>query len=179
MNKKIFLLVVIGALIVAALTVLRFSAPEDTWICQGDLWVKHGNPSVPMPDKPCTYGNSDSGLVQSNSAGLANPASVNCLEKGGQLIMEQRPNGGEFGICYFADMFQCEEWALYRGECPVGGIWISGYGTIAGRYCAITGGTYEITINGDELTEKGNCVLPNGTICDAYDYYDGSCPHVE
>jgi len=35
---------------------------------------------------------------------------------------------------------QCEEWAMARGECPVGGVKVSGYNTSAARYCAITGG---------------------------------------
>lgn len=171
MTKKIFIIIVVVlAVTVGFLVIARLSLPEDTWLCTDGEWIQHGHPSVAMPT---------SGCGEEKSVGLANPASVNCLEKGGQLIMEQRPNGGEFGICYFADMFQCEEWALYRGECPVGGIWVSGYGTIAGRYCAITGGTYEITINGDELTEKGVCILSNGATCQAEAYYQGSCPTIE
>jgi predicted metal-dependent phosphoesterase TrpH len=30
-------------------------------------------------------------------------------------------DGGEYGICVFEDNRQCEEWALFRGECPAGG----------------------------------------------------------
>ncbi len=26
---------------------------EDTWICQNGAWVKHGNPSQPMPETGC------------------------------------------------------------------------------------------------------------------------------
>jgi len=34
---------------------LRFliGGPEDTWICENGKWVKHGNPSSPMPAEPC------------------------------------------------------------------------------------------------------------------------------
>ena len=34
---------------------LRFvvGGPEDDWICVDSQWVKHGNPSAPMPTKPC------------------------------------------------------------------------------------------------------------------------------
>jgi len=26
---------------------------EDTWMCQGSAWIKHGNPSQPMPQGGC------------------------------------------------------------------------------------------------------------------------------
>jgi putative hemolysin len=28
---------------------------------------------------------------------------------------------GQYGVCFFEDNRQCEEWALLRGDCPVGG----------------------------------------------------------
>jgi len=74
------------------------------------------------------------------SSELANPASVNCREKGGTLVIKKRGDGGEYGVCMFEDNRECEEWALYRGECPVGGINTIGYDTPAEVYCAITGG---------------------------------------
>jgi putative hemolysin len=48
---------------------------------------------------------------------LANPASTNCVDKGGKLEIVNGP-GGEQGICTLADGTQCEEWAYMRGECP-------------------------------------------------------------
>lgn len=51
--------------------------------------------------------------------GLANPASTNCIEKGGELIIEDEVEG-EIGYCLFDDGSRCEEWAFYRGECNVG-----------------------------------------------------------
>lgn len=107
--------------------------------------------------------------------GIANPASVNCTDRGGTTAIESRPDGGQFGVCYFEDNRQCEEWALLRGDCPVGGIKITGYITQAGRYCAITGGTYAITVSGDADTEQGNCTLPDGSVCDAQAFYEGTC----
>jgi len=164
--------------VVVGLVVMCFATPEDSWICQGDLWVKHGNPSSSIPTIPCAYGNSENGQVQNISTGLANPASTNCVDKGGTLQIEDGPNG-QFGVCYFEDNRQCEEWAFYRGDCPVGGRKVTGYINQAARYCAITGGEYTITVQGNETTEKGTCTLPNGAICDADDYYNGSCPWVE
>ena len=79
--------------------------------------------------------------TQSKTA-IANPASENCIIKGGELKIEKDENGGEFGVCFFEDAKVCEEWALMRGQCPVGGIKVTGYNE-AERYCVITGGTLE------------------------------------
>lgn len=66
-------------------------------------------------------GVSATGLNTSHSkAGIANPASVNCINKGGSLSIQKSPDGGEYGICTFKDGQQCEEWAFFRGECPAG-----------------------------------------------------------
>jgi len=106
---------------------------------------------------------------------LANPAATNCVKEGGRLIIEKGPSGGELGVCLFEDNRQCEEWAMLRGECPVGGRRITGFATAAGRYCAITGGTYSVTSGDDARDEKGRCDLPGGKSCDADDYYHGRC----
>ena len=53
---------------------------------------------------------------------LANPASQNCVARGGTLRIERRPDGGQFGVCVFTDNYQCEEWAMFRGECSAGGL---------------------------------------------------------
>ncbi len=107
--------------------------------------------------------------------GLANPASVNCTQQGGTLAIERRPDGGQFGVCVFVDNYQCEEWALLRGECPKGGLRVTGYVTPAGRYCAITGGRYAIVSPPGTSPERGTCSLPNGRNCDAEALYDGTC----
>lgn len=109
------------------------------------------------------------------SAAIANPASQNCLSQGGTLQIEQRGDGGQYGVCYFEDNRQCEEWALLRGECPVGGVKVTGYVTAAARYCAITGGSYAVTGDGGEADEQGVCTLAGGAQCDAADFYNGEC----
>ena len=58
---------------------------------------------------------------------LANPASQNCVARGGTIKIERRPDGGQFGVCVFTDNYQCEEWAMFRGECPTGGLRVTGY----------------------------------------------------
>ena len=102
---------------------------------------------------------------KNNSSTLANPASVNCVKKGGTISIVNGPNG-EYGICMFEDDRQCEEWALYRGECPVGGVKITGYLTDEARYCAIIGGIY---------TEQTNLCTRGENQCDATALYQGNC----
>lgn len=109
------------------------------------------------------------------AAGLPNPASQNCVDKGGTLTIEKRGDGGEFGVCTFDDNRQCEEWAMMRGECPVGGIKVTGFVTPAGRYCAITGGEYKVTSASNAPTEQGTCTFKDGKTCDAADYFNGVC----
>ena len=106
---------------------------------------------------------------------LANPASVNCMQQGGTLTTEKRPDGGQFGVCTFTDNYQCEEWALLRGECPKNGLRVTGYVTQAGRYCAITGGRYSVSSAPGASRERGTCSFPNGKACDADGYYAGTC----
>lgn len=108
-------------------------------------------------------------------SGLPNPASQNCIDKGGTLTIEKRGDGGEFGVCTFDDNRQCEEWAMSRGDCPVGGVKVTGYVTPAGRYCAITGGEYKVTSASNDPNEQGTCTFKNGKTCDAAAYFDGAC----
>ena len=110
---------------------------------------------------------------ETGNSSIANPASEKCIELGGEVRLEKRGDGGEFGVCWFEDARQCEEWALMRGECPAGGLKVTGYGP-QGRYCVITGGQYT-DLGGDITTEKGLCTLPNGQQCDGADYFNGIC----
>jgi hypothetical protein len=109
------------------------------------------------------------------AAGIANPASENCLKQGGTLTIAEQPGGGQYGICVFQDNRQCEEWALLRGECPAGGVKVTGYATDAARFCAITGGTYTVTANSGQANEEGTCALPSGVTCPAARYFSGAC----
>ena len=116
------------------------------------------------------------GVAQTSPAPqLANPASQNCAKRGGTLKIERRPDGGEYGVCVFTDNYQCEEWAMFRGECPVGGLRVTGYITPAARYCAITGGRYAVVANSGAADEQGACALPGGKACSADAYYAGTC----
>jgi putative hemolysin len=111
----------------------------------------------------------------SQVAQIANPASENCVKQGGTLSIQKRGDGGEYGVCTFEDNRQCEEWALMRGECPVGGLKVTGYITPAAQYCAISGGEYTVTGTDDSGQEQGTCVFQNGKTCDAAEYFAGTC----
>src|SRR5258708_3524322 len=104
---------------------------------------------------------------------LANPASQNCVKQGGLLKIERRPDGGQYGVCIFTDNYQCEEWALLRGECPKNGLRVTGYVTAAGRYCAITGGRYTV-VTETASAEQGAGSLPDGKARKAEAYHPGS-----
>ncbi len=107
--------------------------------------------------------------------GLPNPASQNCEKVGGTLTIEKAGNGGEFGVCTFEDNWQCEEWALFRGDCPTGGVKITGYITPAARFCAISSGEYAVTGNSGADNEQGTCTFKNGRTCDAWQYFNMEC----
>ena len=52
--------------------------------------------------------------------GLANPASEHCVEVGGRVDIREDADGNQYGFCVFPDGSECDEWALYRGECEPG-----------------------------------------------------------
>ncbi len=111
--KKILWIVVVLLVVAGAVLAVRvfWGGDEDTWLCQDSNWVKHGNPSAPMPI---------SGCGQEPSVGLANPASTNCVNKGGTLEIRTDETGGQYGVCKFANGSECEEWKFFRGECQAG-----------------------------------------------------------
>ena len=103
--------------------------------------------------------------ISTSTTKIANPASINCVEKGGKLEIK-KDERGEYGVCSFDDGRQCEEWALFRKECPVGGVKLTGYDTDVEKFCAITGGIVDINA---KTCEK------NGSTCDLDLYYQGNC----
>jgi len=113
--------------------------------------------------------------TQAEPAQRPNLASDNCAKQGGSLSIEERGELGQVGICYFEDNLQCEEWALLRGDCPAGGVKVTGYGTPASRFCAITGGQYALTASNGAEEEQGTCTFSDGSQCDAWEYYNGKC----
>ena len=106
---------------------------------------------------------------------VPDPAAQYCIDNGGTLTTKIRGDGGEYGVCMFEENRQCEEWAMYNGACPVGGVKVTGYATDAAVYCAITGGDYVATGNQGADDEQGTCTFANGQVCDVWDLYNGIC----
>lgn len=50
--------------------------------------------------------------------GMANPASVFCEKQGGKSVNRKNADGGEYGVCVFADGREVEEWAYFRANSP-------------------------------------------------------------
>ena len=53
--RKILISLLVIVLVGAVVLIARFllGGDEDAWICQNGAWVKHGNPSEPMPKAGC------------------------------------------------------------------------------------------------------------------------------
>jgi putative hemolysin len=122
---------------------------------------------TPVVQTPAVENNT---ATNEQNTAIANPASTNCIDKGGKLEMRKNKNG-EYGVCLFEDNRQCEEWALLRDQCPEGGVKITGYDNDAEIYCAITGGQAE-----GVGTENPMCKRIDGTLCNAQANLDGECP---
>ncbi len=192
MNKQflfIFLAFMGIAAIIAGVIMLRGN--EDSWICSDGAWTKHGQPRAAMPTTPCpgakactleakicpdgsavgrTGANCEFDVcpATSTSTTIANPASVNCKDKGGNSVIKTKPDGSQYSLCYFDDNRACEEWAMMRGECPVGGVKTTGYDTEAQSFCAWSGGsTFAV--------DNAVCTFKDGSKCLDQDFYIGIC----
>src|SRR5512136_851484 len=160
-----------------------YNPNSNTWWIDLDATARGCNPAcvVNVVTKTaevnwrCTGAAVPPQIMTPTSSQSANPASENCIKQGGTVSIQTRGDGGQYGVCMFEDNKQCEEWAMLRGECPVGGIKVTGYVTPAAQYCAITGGTYAVTGNPNTPNETGTCTFKNGQTCDAGDYYNGKC----
>ncbi len=51
MPKIFFIILLTLVLGLAGLAMVRLFTPEDTWLCQNNQWVKHGNPKTEPPSK--------------------------------------------------------------------------------------------------------------------------------
>lgn len=49
--------------------------------------------------------------------GMANPASVHCVEQGGKVEIRKGPDG-QTGYCHLPDGRVVEEWVLFRASHP-------------------------------------------------------------
>lgn len=61
--------------------------------------------------------NSSPGENRSIDVGLANPASVYCIDNGYRNEIRTNPDGSQTGYCVFPNGRECEEWEFLRGKC--------------------------------------------------------------
>lgn len=102
---------------------------------------------------------------------LSNPASSHCVQVGGTLKIQKRGDGAEYGVCYLMDNRQCDEWALFNGQCPLEGMKVTGYTTPAQVYCAIQGAKILIVSNDSD----SDCLFSDGSLCTVQAFFDGKC----
>jgi putative hemolysin len=120
-NRHFWVILIALAVIAAGAALFFIRGNEDTWLCQDGQWVRHGSPAKPMPTTPCGDLNVEPPAANANvSVQIANPASTNCLEKGGKLEGRIDETGGQYSLCIFQDDTRCEEWAYFRNECQSG-----------------------------------------------------------
>ncbi len=173
--KKIFLLVLVALAVTLTGCALPWqkttpvACTMEAKLCSDGSSVGRTGPNCefaacPTP-KLCTDG---SVCPVTSTSQLANPAAVNCEGKGGTSLVKYRGDGGQYAICYFEDNRACEEWAMFRGDCPVGGIKTTGFNTEAQRYCAWSGGSTFAVAN-------AVCKFKDGSQCLAEAFYVGIC----
>lgn len=99
---------------------------------------------------------------------MVNPPSAYCEKLGGKTSAEIRPDGVGIDICTFEGGRQCEAWALYRQQCPPGGVSVETGMSPGARYCVLRGGKFA-------ASGKGQCTFDTGKVCDVTDYHIGKC----
>jgi len=87
-----------------------------------------------------------------------------CGKNGGKMVTQYTGSHKPYQVCIFEDNRQCEVKALNKGDCPVGGIKITGYDNSEQIYCAIKGGKIK-------AEKHAKCRLPNGKVYSAYKLY--------
>jgi putative hemolysin len=110
-------------------------------------------------------------------AAMPNPASANCVEKGGKLDIRTEANG-QVGYCKFPDGSECEEWAFFRNECQpktpiVPATAIANMPNPASANCVKRGG--DLVIRTDANGEAGYCQFPDGSECEEWALFRNEC----
>jgi hypothetical protein len=59
-----------------------------------------------------------SGVIGGNT-GMPNPAATFCVAQGGESKIVTAADGSQSGVCALPYGVECDEWAYFRGECPV------------------------------------------------------------
>lgn len=151
-KSSIYIIVIIALIAIGAYFIFAKSTTNGIQNGAGTTTTKEESKEAPKEEK----------------VSIANPASTNCKDKGGNLVIQKDKDGGQYGLCFFDDNRACEEWAMLRGECPVGGVKTTGYDTIDQKYCAWRGGV-------TKAEASSTCLFKNGNKCLTVDFYEGTC----
>lgn len=196
MSKKIILVTSIAVLIIfSVIIVLRFSTPEDAWICKNNQWIKHGNPSDPMPESGCGKQNINYGF--SKIGNITNFDTTTQMESQSWRFLYEEPGAPAISI-FFRPAEECRYYYLsgeikscndaagefYNGqrvkmegektdkEFNVARIYEQPSIQIANPasvYCQEQGGKIEIIETAEG--QAGQCVFNDGRKCDEWEFF--------
>jgi uncharacterized protein len=107
MMSKTSIFVILGACIIAGLLVAGCTQTQAPAAVQT---------TVPTIAEPVATPAATAAPTSAGTAGMANPASVNCGKIGGTTEIKTAADGGQYGMCTFTNGTSCEEWALFRNE---------------------------------------------------------------
>jgi|GEM_PF-2681618 len=118
--------------------------------------------------------NSTNGTVQ-----IANPAAKDCVLKGYTYEIRADAAGGQYGVCSKPGYTECEEWALYRGDCqlvPINATDNQSQGLANPASVNCIGKGYNLTIKTDsEGGQYGVCSKPGYTECEEWAFFRDNC----
>lgn len=114
---------------------------------------------------------------------LSNPTALHCQNLGGKIMAKTRTDGSAYDVCNI-NGFECEEWALFRGECtsandkrylmPKPSPTSYAFPNPALANCIKLGGTLNIQTRGDGA-EFGVCNFADGYSCEEWALLRGDC----
>lgn len=113
-------------------------------------------------------GTTTSNTTPTKAGAVASAAYSKCVQNGGFVTTARRGKSGYYQVCNFDDDMNCDLYALYSGQCPVGGVHTIGYSTTAQVYCALRGGK-------PQGNDNGQCKMPDGKVCSTASVYSGAC----
>ena len=113
--------------------------------------------------------------------GMPNPASVYCLEQGGELETRTDADGNQSGFCIFPDGTEKNQWEYWRENHPAGDEPAVeregpvGLANPASVYCLEQGGRLEMRSDADG-NQSGYCIFPDGTEKNQWDFWRENHP---
>jgi len=115
------------------------------------------------------------GADREQPIGMANPASVYCIEQGGELETRSDADGNQSGFCIFPDDSEKNQWEYWYENHPVGEMPAVEPGTPVGMAnpasvnCLDKGGTLEMRETPEGTA--GYCILSDGTVVEEWELW--------